>query len=81
MIILRKRRDAGDLLRGRAIFDPPWELKRKRIHVNILKLKDESVLFGDKNGKFLLPVLWVQGTENDTAHGVMPPEEEPVGEG
>lgn len=39
------------------------------------------MLFGKINEKFLLPVLWVQGTENDTAHGVMSPEEEPVGEG
>lgn len=44
-------------------------------------LKDAGVLFGKINEKFLLPVLWVQGTENDTAHGVMSPEEEPVGEG
>lgn len=46
-----------------------------------MKLKDASVLFGKINEKFLLPVLWVQGTENDTAHGVVSPEEEPVGEG
>lgn len=46
-----------------------------------MKLKDASILFSKINEKFLLPVLWVQGTENDTAHRVVSPEEEPVGKG
>lgn len=35
--------------------------------------------FSYKNAEFLLPVLWVQSTEDHSAHRVMSPEEEPVG--
>ena len=69
---------AGSSPGAHAVRNPPGEFKRMDIRLVSLGT-EQAGPHASRATQSLLPALRVQRAEDDAAHGVVPPEEEPVG--
>lgn len=77
-----RRRPGTYLERGPSAIHLADEKKRKSgVSFFVTSMGKGRLRVLDASGGFLLPVLRVQRAEDHAAHGVVPPEEEPVGTG
>lgn len=70
---------AGSSPGAEAVRHPPCK-RRKQKRVTLPSAKPQRAQAAPR-AQVLLPVKGIQGAEDDAAHGVVPPEEEPAGHG
>lgn len=71
-------RRAGSSPGAEAVRHPPCQTEKQRT-VTLPSAQTQRAQDAHRRARALLPVEGIQGTEDDAAHGVVSPEEEPVG--